>query len=267
MSEVTMKSLLQAGVHFGHQTTRWNPKMKKFIYGTRNGIHIVDLQQTLKKFQEAEKYVRELARAGKTILFVATKKQAQELIAEEAARCGMFYINQRWLGGTMTNFVTIRKSVERLRELERMEEENEFDRLHKKEALRKHKEIEKLNKFFRGIKTMKQLPDALFIIDTRKERIALSEANKLGIKILALVDTNCDPNGVDFPIPGNDDAIRSIKLFTQRIADVLLEENEIKKARQKDDQETPVVPVSAEFTDTKQKKSASKAGDEAEAGE
>jgi small subunit ribosomal protein S2 len=243
MSEVTMKALLQAGVHFGHQTTRWNPKMKKFIYGTRNGIHIVDLQQTLKKFQEAEKYVRELARAGKSILFVATKKQAQELIAQEATRCGMFYINQRWLGGTMTNFLTIRKSVERLRELERMEEENEFDRLHKKEALKKHKEIAKLNKFFRGIKTMKQLPDALFIIDTRKERIALSEANKLGIKILALVDTNCDPNGVDFPIPGNDDAVRSIKLFTQRIADVLLEEHEIKQARQKDDQVVPVAPA------------------------
>jgi small subunit ribosomal protein S2 len=252
MSEVTMKSLLQAGVHFGHQTTRWNPKMKKFIYGTRNGIHIVDLQQTLKKFQEAEKYVRELAQSGKTILFVATKKQAQELIAQEAVRCGMFYINQRWLGGTMTNFLTIRKSVERLRELERMEEENEFDRLHKKEALKKRKEIEKLNKFFRGIKTMKQLPDALFIIDTRKERIALSEANKLGIKILALVDTNCDPNGVDYPIPGNDDAIRSIKLFTQRIADVLLEEQEIKKARQKDDQETPVEPIAAVVGDAKE---------------
>jgi len=260
MSEVTMKSLLQAGVHFGHQTTRWNPKMKKFIYGTRNGIHIVDLQQTLKKFQEAEKYVRELAQSGKTILFVATKKQAQELIAQEAVRCGMFYINQRWLGGTMTNFLTIRKSVERLRELERMEEEHEFDRLHKKEALKKHKEIEKLNKFFRGIKSMKQLPDALFIIDTRKERIALSEAKKLGIKILALVDTNCDPNDIDYPIPGNDDAIRSIKLFTQRIADVLLEEQEIKKARQKDEQATPEEPVAAVVEEVKQEDSASREG-------
>jgi len=238
MPEVTMKSLLQAGVHFGHQTTRWNPRMKKYIYGARNGIHIVDLQKTLKKFQEAEKVIRELARSGKTLLFVATKKQAQELIAQEAVRCGMFYINQRWLGGTMTNFLTIRKSIDRLRDLEKQEEEGEFENLHKKEALRKHREIEKLNKFFRGIKTMKQLPDAIFIIDTRKERIALAEAKNLGITILALVDTNCDPEGIDFPIPGNDDAIRSIKLFTKRIADVWVEEQEMKKARQKDEDES-----------------------------
>ncbi len=237
MTEVTMKTLLQAGVHFGHQTTRWNPKMKKYIYGAKNGIHIVDLQKTLKKFLEAEKYIRDLARSGKSLLFVATKKQAQELVAEEAVRCGMFYINQRWLGGTMTNFLTIRKSVERLRELEKQEEEGEFEKLHKKEALRMRRDIERLNKFFRGIKTMKQLPDAIFIIDTHKERIALAEARKLGIKILALVDTNCDPDGIDFPFPGNDDAIRSIKLFTQRIADIWLEETEIRKARQKDDEE------------------------------
>ncbi len=236
MSEVTMKSLLQAGVHFGHQTTRWNPRMKKYIYGARNGIHIVDLQKTLKQFQEAEKFVRDLARSGKSMLFVATKKQAQELIAQEAVRCGMYYINQRWLGGTMTNFLTIRKSIDRLRDLEKKEEEGEFEKLHKKEALRMNREIEKLNKFFRGIKTMKQLPDAIFIIDTHKERIALAEARKLGIKVLALVDTNCDPQGIDFPIPGNDDAIRSIKLFSQRIADVWVEETEIKKARQKDDE-------------------------------
>ena len=237
MPEVTMKTLLQAGVHFGHQTTRWNPKMKKYIYGAKNGIHIVDLQKTLKKFLEAEKYLRELARSGKSLLFVATKKQAQELVAEEAVRCGMFYINQRWLGGTMTNFLTIRKSVERLRDLEKQEEEGEFEKLHKKEALRKRRDIERLNKFFRGIKTMKQLPDAIFIIDTHKEKIALAEARKLGIKILALVDTNCDPEGIDFPFPGNDDAIRSIKLFTERIADIWLEETEIRKARQKDDEE------------------------------
>lgn len=255
MSEVTMKSLLQAGVHFGHQTTRWNPKMKKFIYGTRNGIHIIDLQKTLKKFQEAEKFTRELARSGKTILFVATKKQAQELIAHEAVRCGMFYINQRWLGGTMTNFLTIRKSIDRLRDLEKMEEEQEFEKLHKKEALRKTRQIEKLNKFFRGIKTMKQLPDALFIIDTRKERIALAEARKLGIKIMALVDTNCDPNDIDYPIPGNDDAIRSIKLFTQRIADVWIEEQEMKKARQKDEQESAEAALAEEAA---KEKSASK---------
>ncbi len=232
-----MKSLLQAGVHFGHQTTRWNPRMKKYIYGARNGIHIVDLQQTLKKFQEAEKYIRELARSGKSLLFVATKKQAQDLVAQEAVRCGMHYINQRWLGGTMTNFLTIRKSIERLRDLEKKEEEGEFEKLHKKEALRMRRDIEKLNKFFRGIKTMKQLPDAIFIIDTHKERIALAEARKLGIKILALVDTNCDPTGIDFPFPGNDDAIRSIKLFSQRIADIWLEEQEIRKAKQKDDEE------------------------------
>ncbi len=237
MSEVTMKTLLQAGVHFGHQTTRWNPKMKKYIYGAKNGIHIVDLQKTLKKFLEAEKYIRELARSGKSMLFVATKKQAQELVAQEAVRCGMFYINQRWLGGTMTNFLTIRKSIERLRDLEKQEEDGDFEKLHKKEALRKRRDIEKLNKFFRGIKTMKQLPDAIFIIDTHKEKIALAEARKLGIKILALVDTNCDPDGIDFPFPGNDDAIRSIKLFTERIADIWLEETEIRKARQKDDDE------------------------------
>ena len=237
MPEVTMKTLLQAGVHFGHQTTRWNPKMKKYIYNAKNGIHIIDLQKTLKKFLEAEKYIRELARSGKSMLFVATKKQAQELVAQEAVRCGMFYINQRWLGGTMTNFLTIRKSIERLRDLEKQEEEGEFEKLHKKEALRKRRDIEKLNKFFRGIKTMKQLPDAIFIIDTHKEKIALAEARKLGIKILALVDTNCDPDGIDFPFPGNDDAIRSIKLFTERIADIWLEETEIRKARQKDDDE------------------------------
>lgn len=246
MTEVTMKNLLQAGVHFGHQTTRWNPRMKKYIYGTRNGIHIVDLQKTLKKFQEAEKYIRELARSGKTLLFVATKKQAQELIAQEAVRCGMFYINQRWLGGTMTNFLTIRKSIDRLRELEKQEEEGEFDKLHKKEALRMRREIEKLNKFFRGIKTMKQLPDAIFIVDTHKEKIALAEARKLGIKILALVDTNCDPTGIDFPFPGNDDAIRSIKLFAQRIADVWVEEQEIRKARKKDEDESAKQEAEAE---------------------
>ncbi len=243
MPEISMKTLLEAGVHFGHQTTRWNPKMKKFIYGARNGIHIVDLQKTLKKYREAEKYVRDIARSGKKVLFVATKKQAQELIAQEALRCGMFYINQRWLGGTLTNFTTIRKSIERLLALEKMEEEGEFERLHKKEALKKRKEIEKLNKFFRGIKSMKQIPDVIFIIDTRKEKIALAEARKLGITILALVDTNCDPDGIDFPIPGNDDAIRSIKLFTSRIADVWMEEQQVSQALKKDDEQSAEEPV------------------------
>ena len=183
-------------------------------------------------FQAAEKYIRESARSGKKILFVATKKQAQELIAEEAARCGMHYINQRWLGGTLTNFTTIRKSIARLLELEKMDEENQFDRLHKKEALDLRKEIVKLNKFFGGIKTMKDLPDVLFIIDTKKEKIALAEGKKLGIKIIAMVDTNSDPDGIDFPIPANDDAMRSIKLFAKRIADVYLEGQEMRKANQ-----------------------------------
>ena len=190
------------------------------------------MQKTLAGFQVAEKYIRESARAGKKILFVATKKQAQELIAEEANRCGMHYINQRWLGGTLTNFATIRKSITRLLELERMDEENKFDHLSKKEALDLRKEIVKLNKFFGGIKTMKDLPDVLFIVDTRKEKIALAEGKKLGIKIVAMVDTNSDPDGIDFPIPANDDAMRSIKLFAHRIADVYLEGQEMKKASQ-----------------------------------
>ncbi|MBT5029272.1 MAG: 30S ribosomal protein S2 [Nitrospinaceae bacterium] len=230
MSEITMKQLLESGVHFGHQTNRWNPKMKPYIYGARSGIYIIDLQKTLTGFQAAEKYVRDMAKAGKKILFVATKKQAQELIAEEATRCGMYYINQRWLGGTLTNFATIRKSIARLHELEKMDEENKFDLMHKKEALKMRREIEKLNKFFRGIKNMKDLPDALFIVDTRKEKIALAEGKKLGIKIIAMVDTNSNPDDVDFPIPANDDAMRSIKLFAQRLANVCLEGQEMSKA-------------------------------------
>lgn len=229
MSEITMKQLLESGVHFGHQTNRWDPKMKPYIYGARSGIYIIDLQKTLVLFQEAEKVVRDMARAGKKILFVATKKQAQELIAEEATRCGMYYINQRWLGGTLTNFTTIRKSIARLHELEKMDEENQFDLLHKKEALRMRREIDKLNKFFRGIKNMKDLPDALFIVDTRKEKIALAEGKKLGIKIIAMVDTNSNPDDVDYPIPANDDAMRSIKLFASRLADICLEGQEMNR--------------------------------------
>ncbi len=234
MTDITMKNLLEAGVHFGHQTTRWNPKMRKYIYGARNGIYILDLQKTLKKVREAEQFVLNLTRTGQKILFVATKKQAQELIAQEAARCGMPYVNQRWLGGTLTNFVTIRRSIERLLDLEKMEEEGEFERLHKKEALRKRKEIQKLNKFLKGIKQMKDLPQAIYIVDTKKEKIALAEAKKLGIKIIALVDTNCDPDGIDYPIPANDDAIRSIKLFTRKIADLCLEGQEMYKAKHKE---------------------------------
>jgi small subunit ribosomal protein S2 len=222
MPEITMKKLLESGVHFGHQTNRWNPIMKKYIYGARNGIYIVDLQKTLKKFREAEECITKLGQDGKKILFVATKRQAQELIASQAERCGMYYVNQRWLGGTLTNFSTIKKSIDRLKELEQMEADGKFELLHKKEAVQKRKDISKLNKFLSGIKKMTRLPDAIFIIDTRKERIALAEAKKLGIKVIALVDTNCDPTGIDFPIPGNDDAIRSIRLFTERIAEILL---------------------------------------------
>jgi small subunit ribosomal protein S2 len=259
MPEITMKELLQAGVHFGHQTTHWNPKMKKYIYGARNGIHIVDLQKTLKKFREAELFIRKITEAGKKILFVATKRQAQELIKQEAERCGMYFVNQRWLGGTMTNFSTIRKSIDRLLKLEKMEEEGEFERLHKKEALNKRKEIEKLNKFLGGIKNMRELPHALFIIDTQKERIALAEAKTLGIKTFALVDTNSDPVGIDFPFPGNDDAVRSIKLFTTRIADIALEGQEAFQAGRKDEDKTeekkPEPPVKSSKEDDQDEKS------------
>jgi len=259
MSEITMKSLLESGVHFGHQTNRWDPKMKPYIYGARGGIYIIDLKKTLVAFQAAEKYIRESARAGKKILFVATKKQAQELIADEATRCGMYYINQRWLGGTLTNFTTIRKSISRLQELEKKDEENQFDHLHKKEALDLRKEIVKLNKFFGGIKTMKDLPDAMFIVDTRKEKIALAEGKKLGIKIIALVDTNSDPDGIDFPIPANDDAMRSIKLFAHRISDVYLEGQEMKASQKEESEEksglsntadTPPVPDDKDKNET-----------------
>jgi small subunit ribosomal protein S2 len=234
MPEITMKDMLEAGAHFGHQTTRWNPKMSKYIYAARNGIHIIDLQKSLKKVREAEDYVRRIASAGKKILFVATKKQAQLLVAEEALRCGMFFVNQRWLGGTLTNFTTLSQSIQRLRELEKTEEESQFAQLPKKEAQKKRKEIVKLNKFLSGIKKMNHLPDAVFIIDTRKEKIALEEARRLGIKIVAVIDTNSDPDGIDYPIPGNDDAIRSISLFTRRIADLCLEGQQVYNAGVKD---------------------------------
>lgn len=237
MSEVNMKALLEAGVHFGHQMTRWNPKMKQYIYGARNRIHILDLQKTLKKFREAEKFLEKVTMEGQKILFVATKRQAQDIISEEAARAGMYYVNQRWLGGTLTNFQTIRKSIDRLVELERQEEQGHFEVLRKKEVVTKRKEIDKLNKFLSGIKGMSKLPDVIFIIDTRKENIALAEARKLGIKIVAIVDTNCDPDGIDYVIPGNDDAVRSISLFTKRIADLCLEGQEIYNAKKKDREE------------------------------
>jgi small subunit ribosomal protein S2 len=223
MAVVSMKQLLEAGVHFGHQTRRWNPKMEKYIFTERNGIYIIDLQKTVKMMEEAYNYVRELASRGGTLLFVGTKKQAQDAVREEAERCGMFYVNHRWLGGTLTNFQTIRKRIERLHELERMEEDGTFEVLPKKEVVLLRKEHARLEKFLGGIKDMKELPDAVFIIDPRKERIAVAEARRLGIPIIAIVDTNCDPDEVDYIIPGNDDAIRAVRLFTSKMADAVLE--------------------------------------------
>ena len=222
MVEVTMKELLEAGVHFGHQTRRWNPKMKPYIFGKRNGIYIIDLQKSLKLFNQVADFVQQLAGEGKRILFVGTKRQAQEAIAEEAARCGEFYVTNRWLGGTLTNFVTLRTSIQRLKEIEaRLGDEN--SPLTKKEKLRLGRERERMAKNLEGIRDMDELPDALFVVDPKKEDIAVSEANKLGIPVIAIVDTNCDPELIDYPIPGNDDAIRAIRLFTQKIADAVLE--------------------------------------------
>jgi small subunit ribosomal protein S2 len=223
MAVISMKQLLEAGVHFGHQTRRWNPKMAKYIFTERNGIYIIDLQKTVKKVEEAYNFVKSLAADGGTVLFVGTKKQAQDSVKEEAERCGMFYINQRWLGGTLTNFQTIRKRIDRLHELERMETDGTFDVLPKKEVILLKKEKERLEKFLGGIKNMKKLPDALYVIDPRKERIAVQEARKLGIPIVAIVDTNCDPDEIDYIIPGNDDAIRAVKLLTSKMADAIIE--------------------------------------------
>ena len=226
MSVISMKQLLEAGVHFGHQTRRWNPKMKKYIFTERNGIYIIDLQKTVKKVEEAYKYVKELAANGGTMLFVGTKKQAQDSVKEEAIRSGMYYVNQRWLGGTLTNFETIQKRIARLKDIERMEEDGTFDVLPKKEVVMLKKQQERLEKFLGGIKEMKQLPDALFIIDPRKERIAVAEAHKLNIPIVGMVDTNCDPDEIDVVIPANDDAIRAVKLLTGKMADAILEAKE-----------------------------------------
>jgi small subunit ribosomal protein S2 len=223
MAVISMKQLLEAGVHFGHQTRRWNPKMAKYIFTERNGIYIIDLQKTVKKVEEAYNFVKSLAADGGTVLFVGTKKQAQDSVKEEAERCGMFYINQRWLGGTLTNFQTIRKRIDRLHELERMETDGTFDVLPKKEVILLKKEKERLEKFLGGIKNMKKLPDALYVIDPRKERIAVQEARKLGIPIVAIVDTNCDPDEIDYIIPGNDDAIRAVRLLTSKMADAIIE--------------------------------------------
>lgn len=223
MAVISMKQLLEAGVHFGHQTRRWNPKMARYIFTDRNGIYIIDLQKTVKKVEEAYNFTKQVAVDNETILFVGTKKQAQEAVKEEAERCGMFYVNQRWLGGMLTNFQTIRRRIDRLHELERMEEDGTFELLPKKEVAQLLHEKDKLQKFLGGIKDMRRLPGALFVIDPRKERIAVAEARKLGIPIVAIVDTNCDPDEVDYVIPGNDDAIRAVKLLTAKMADAVLE--------------------------------------------
>ena len=223
MAVISMKQLLEAGVHFGHQTRRWNPKMARYIFTERNGIYIIDLQKTVKKVDEAYNFVRNLAADGGTVLFVGTKKQAQESVKDEAERCGMYYVNERWLGGMLTNFQTIQKRVDRLRVLEKMEVGGVFDVLTKKEVSALRHEMEKLERFLGGIKTMKKVPDALFIVDPRKERIAVAEARRLKIPIVAIVDTNCDPDEIDVVIPANDDAIRAVKLLTSKMADAIIE--------------------------------------------
>ena len=223
MAVISMKQLLEAGVHFGHQTRRWNPKMAKYIFTERNGIYIIDLQKTVRKADEAFNFVRSVAQEGKKVLFVGTKKQAQEAVKEEATRAGMFYVNERWLGGMLTNFQTIQKRIKRLKQLEQMEQDGTFEVLTKKEVLALRHEMEKLEKFLGGIKEMNRLPGALYVVDPRKERIAVAEARKLGIPIVAIVDTNCDPDEIDYVIPGNDDAIRAVRLLTSRMADAVIE--------------------------------------------
>jgi small subunit ribosomal protein S2 len=240
MAVVSMKQLLEAGVHFGHQTRRWNPKMAPYIFTERNGIYIIDLQKTVKKIEEAYNFIRDISADGGTVLFVGTKKQATESIREEAKRAGMYYVNARWLGGMLTNFKTIRKRIDRLALLNKMEEDGTFDLLPKKEVIKLRLEMEKLEKFLGGIKDMKKLPAALFVVDPRKEKIAIAEARKLGIPVVAIVDTNCDPDEVDFVIPGNDDAIRAVKLLASTMANAVIE------AKQGEELMEEEVPVSAE---------------------
>ena len=231
MSVISMKQLLEAGVHFGHQTRRWNPKMAQYIFTERNGIYIIDLQKTVKKAEEAYKAMKEIAETGKPVLFVGTKKQAQEAIKEEAERCGMFYVNERWLGGMLTNHKTIQTRINKLRELERMENEGVFEVLPKKEVIKLRAEKEKLEKYLNGMKDMPELPGAMFVVDPRKENIAIQEAHRLGIPVFGIVDTNCDPEELDYAIPGNDDAIRAVKLITGAMANAIIE------ARQGDEEE------------------------------
>ncbi|PIP02820.1 MAG: 30S ribosomal protein S2 [Zetaproteobacteria bacterium CG12_big_fil_rev_8_21_14_0_65_54_13] len=223
MSQFTMKQLLEAGVHFGHQTRRWNPKMAPYIFGKRNGIHIIDLQKTLRMANEAYTFMQELATAGGRVLFVGTKRQARDAVKEESCRAGQFYINHRWLGGTLTNFATVQQSVRKMKDLQRQQEEGVFELLTKKEALQMQRELEKLERSLGGIKDMVSLPDCLFVVDVRKEELAIKEAQKLGIPVVAVVDSNCNPTGIDYIIPGNDDAIRAVRLFCSKIADALME--------------------------------------------
>jgi small subunit ribosomal protein S2 len=228
---VTIKSLLEAGVHFGHQTNRWNPKMKRYIFGEKNGIYIIDLQITMQCFQKAYDFTRDAVAAGESILFVGTKRQAMSIVEEEANRCGMYFVNQRWLGGMLTNFQTLRKSITQLKKREAAGTDGTYERHKKKEIVKMKKEQVKLEKYLGGIKNMKDIPGCIYILDTRIQHITVKEANRLGIPVIALVDTNCDPDGVDFPIPGNDDAIRSLKLFTAQIADACIEGTELRQKR------------------------------------
>lgn len=248
MTVVSMKQLLEAGCHFGHQTKRWNPKMRRFIYGARNSIYIIDLQHTLKYFQEAYEFVRDMTAEGGKVLFIGTKKQAQDTIREEASRCGQFWVTNRWLGGTLTNFQTIRKRIQRLRELEEMKESGYFNLLSKKAAAGLERERQRLDKFLGGIKEMNELPQALFVVDPRKEKIALNEAQRLNIPTIAMVDTNCDPDGITYVVPCNDDAIRSIRLITSKVADAVLEglDQRVTAAADEGEEVEVLVPPEAE---------------------
>ena len=260
LATITMKELLEAGVHFGHQTKRWNPKMKEFIFGERNGIYIIDLQKTLKMFKEASKFVQDLAAEGKIVLFVGTKRQAQDAIAEEAQRCAMFYVNQRWLGGLLTNWVTVQKSVKRLKELDDMATDGRYELLPKKEVIKLERERKHLQANLAGIKNMSRLPDAIFVIDSNKEQIAVREARKLGIPVVAVVDTNCDPSEVDYVIPGNDDALRAIRLFASKVSDSIAEGSQLAADKQTAElaamassgaaaEAAPAAPAAAETTE------------------
>jgi small subunit ribosomal protein S2 len=240
MGVIAIKELLEAGVHFGHQTNRWNPKMKRYIFGERNGIYIIDLQQTVQLFDKAYDFVRDSVAAGETVLFVGTKRQAVEIIEEEAKRCGMFFVNQRWLGGMLTNFQTIRRSIDKLKKFEAILSEGVQEHYTKKELGQMEKERVKLEKSLSGIKNIPGLPGAIFVLDTRIEHIAVNEANRLSIPVVAIVDTNCDPDGIDYPIPGNDDAIRSIKLITSKIADACIEGAHLKAQREEADKPEPI---------------------------